>query len=393
MWPTLTLLLALALWGLHLWWLQKHKHLEHALRGKAAGVTEHYEAKLDREQTRNDALFDSMVEGFLLLDKAGHIRLTNRAFRELFSVEGDVRGKSALEVLRLHELTDITARLPVEKRVLGHELRLGGATERFIEVNDAAIPGPYDETDGAILVFHELTRLKRLEKARVEFVANVSHELRTPLSMIKGSVETLLDGAKDDPVAAERFLRMIERHGARLETLVNDLLIISELESGRVQLQLQSLKVRAVVTKTMEDYEPLAAARQIRLVNATPELEVTADTNRLQQVLANLVDNAIKYGHQGGEVVVAGRALDRGGVEISVQDDGPGLPPEALTRVFERFYRVDKARSREQGGTGLGLSIVKAIILAHGGEIRVESEPDHGAKFIFTLPHSPAMAA
>ena len=386
MWPALTILMALALVALHLWWRRKLSHTAHALRGKVAGVTEHYEDKLDREKTRNDALFDSMAEGFLLLDKAGHIRLTNRAFRELFGVEGDVRGKTTVEVLRSHELVEIVTRLPVVKRILGYELRLGGATERFISVNAAAIPGPFDQADGAVLVFHELTRLKRLEQARGEFVANVSHELRTPLSMIKGSVETLLDGAASDPVAAERFLRMIERHANRLEALVNDLLAISELESGRVQLALQPVDVRALAARTVEDYQPLAAARQIRLTNDTPELSATADPHRLQQVLANLLDNAIKYGNSGGQVVLTGRAIAFGGVEISVQDDGPGLPPEALPRVFERFYRVDKARSREQGGTGLGLSIVKAIILAHGGEIRVESEPGHGAKFSFTLP-------
>ncbi len=386
MWPALTILMALALVALHLWWRRRLSHTAHALRGKVAGVTEHYEDKLDREKTRNDALFDSMAEGFLLLDKAGHIRLTNRAFRELFGVEGDVRGKTTVEVLRSHELVEIVTRLPVVKRILGYELRLGGATERFISVNAAAIPGPFDQADGAVLVFHELTRLKRLEQARGEFVANVSHELRTPLSMIKGSVETLLDGAASDPVAAERFLRMIERHANRLEALVNDLLAISELESGRVQLALQPVDVRALAARTVEDYQPLAAARQIRLTNDAPELSATADPHRLQQVLANLLDNAIKYGNSGGQVVLAGRAIAFGGVEISVQDDGPGLPPEALPRVFERFYRVDKARSREQGGTGLGLSIVKAIILAHGGEIRVESEPGHGAKFSFTLP-------
>ena len=386
MWPALTILMALALVALHLWWRRRLSHTAHALRGKVAGVTEHYEDKLDREKTRNDALFDSMAEGFLLLDKAGHIRLTNRAFRELFGVEGDVRGKTTVEVLRSHELVEIVTRLPVVKRILGYELRLGGATERFIAVNAAAIPGPFDQADGAVLVFHELTRLKRLEQARGEFVANVSHELRTPLSMIKGSVETLLDGAASDPVAAERFLRMIERHANRLEALVNDLLAISELESGRVQLALQPVDVRALAARTVEDYQPLAAARQIRLTNDTPELSATADPHRLQQVLANLLDNAIKYGNSGGQVVLTGRAIAFGGVEISVQDDGPGLPPEALPRVFERFYRVDKARSREQGGTGLGLSIVKAIILAHGGEIRVESEPGHGAKFSFTLP-------
>ena len=386
MWLALTILLLLALLVLHLKWRHKYQRLDHALRGKAAGLTEHYENALDREKTRNEALFDSMIEGFLLLDRAGRIRLTNRAFRELFGVDGDVRGKTPLEVLRLHELAEIIARLPVEKRVLAHELRLTSPTERFIEVNATGIPGPYDQPDGAILVFHDLTRLKRLEKARVEFVANVSHELRTPLSMIKGSTETLLDGAKEDPIAADRFLRMIERHSSRLETLVEDLLTISELESGRVQLNLQPVALRAAVTRLFEDYESKAAAKQIRLVNEMADLSVPADANRLQQVLGNLLDNAIKYGRVDGTVVLSGRALGKDGVEISVQDDGPGLPPEALGRVFERFYRVDKARSREQGGTGLGLSIVKHIIQAHGGEVRVTSTLGQGATFCFTLP-------
>jgi two-component system phosphate regulon sensor histidine kinase PhoR len=386
MWPALTILLLLALLALHLSWRHKHQRLDQTLRGKLAGVTEHYEHALDREKTRNEALFDSMVEGFLLLDRAGRIGLTNRAFRELFGVDGEVRGKTPLEVLRLHELAEIIARLPVEKRVLGHALRLSGPAERSIEVNAAAIPGAYDQPDGAILIFHDLTRLKRLEQARVEFVANVSHELRTPLSMIKGSTETLLDGAKADPVAAERFLKMIERHSSRLETLVEELLTISELESGRVQLNLQPVALRAAVARALEDYEAKAAAKQIRLVNEMADLSVPADANRLQQVLGNLLDNAIKYGRTDGTVVLSGRALGKDGVEVAVQDDGPGLPPEALGRVFERFYRVDKARSREQGGTGLGLSIVKHIIQAHGGEVRVTSEPGQGATFFFTLP-------
>lgn len=386
MWQFLTILLAVALLALHLWWRRKLSHTEHALRGKAAGVTEHYEDKLDREKTRNDALFDSMAEGFLVLDKTGRIRTTNRGFRELFGVEGDVRGKTLLDVLRSHELAEIVARLPVAKRVLGHELRLAGATQRFIAVNAAAIPGPFDQAEGSVLVFHELTRLKRLEHARGEFVANVSHELRTPLSMIKGAAETLLAGAASDPAASERFLRMIERHADRLTTLVNDLLVISELESGRVQLDLKPVEIRALIGKAVEDFSQLAAAKQIRLANEAPEITATADANRLQQVIANLLDNAIKYGKEGGQVVLSARQAAFGGVEISVKDDGPGLPAEALPRVFERFYRVDKARSREQGGTGLGLSIVKAIVLAHGGEISVESEPGQGATFTLTLP-------
>jgi two-component system, OmpR family, phosphate regulon sensor histidine kinase PhoR len=386
MWPALTILLFLALVTVYLRGLRQLERTQQVLEGKASGLRESYEDKLDREKIRHQALFDSMLEGFLLLDRAGRVRLTNRAFRELFSVEGEVRGKTPLEVLRVHELADLINRLPVEKRVLGHELRLAGPPERFIEINAATIPGPYEQPDGAILVFHDLTGLKRLEKARVEFVANVSHELRTPLSMIKGSTETLLDGAKSDPAAAERFLKMIERHSSRLETLVEDLLTISELESGRVQLSLQPVALRAAAARALEDYESKAAAKQVRLRNEVPDLHVPADANRLQQVLGNLLDNAIKYGRQDGTVILSGRTLGKDGVEISVRDDGPGLPPEALGRVFERFYRVDKARSRDQGGTGLGLSIVKHIVQAHGGEVRVESVPGAGATFFFTLP-------
>jgi two-component system phosphate regulon sensor histidine kinase PhoR len=241
-----------------------------------------------------------------------------------------------------------------------------------------------------ILVFHELTRLKQLERTREEFVANVSHELRTPLSLIKGYVETLLDGARHNPEVAERFLKIIERNTSRLDLLIQDLLTISALESGRMKLSLQPVDLRTVADKVLGDLHAKADDKQVTLANSLPVLPIQADGNRLDQVFANLVDNAIKYGRPNGKVTVSGRQLDDGRVEVCVQDDGPGIPPESLDRVFERFYRVDKARSRDQGGTGLGLSIVKHIVQAHGGEVWARSELGKGASFFFTLPASHA---
>jgi len=239
-----------------------------------------------------------------------------------------------------------------------------------------------------ILVFHDLTRLKQLERTREEFVANVSHELRTPLSLIKGYVETLLDGARNHPEVAERFLKIIERNTNRLDLLIQDLLTISALESGRMKLNLQPVDIRLVAEKVLADLHGKAENKHVTLANTLPPMPVRADPNRLDQVFANLVDNAIKYGRTNGKVTVGGRKLDNGQVEIFVQDDGPGIPPEALDRVFERFYRVDKARSRDQGGTGLGLSIVKHIVHAHGGEVWARSEVGKGATFFFTLPEN-----
>jgi two-component system phosphate regulon sensor histidine kinase PhoR len=217
-------------------------------------------------------------------------------------------------------------------------------------------------------------------------VANVSHELRTPLSLIKGYVETLLDGAQNNPEVAERFLKIIERNANRLDLLIQDLLTISALESGRMKLELSAVGLHALAEKVFTDLHSKADNKNMTLVNEMPEIITRGDLNRLDQVLTNLVDNAIKYGRAEGRVTVGGRNLDDGKLEIFVRDDGPGIPPEALDRVFERFYRVDKARSRDQGGTGLGLSIVKHIIHAHGGEVWAESELGKGATFFFTLP-------
>jgi two-component system, OmpR family, phosphate regulon sensor histidine kinase PhoR len=336
-------------------------------------------------QIQQAVIFDSMVEGLLLLDEGGRVQLANRAFTGLFGLTADIRGRTIMEALRLHQLADLVRSLDAQKQVLGFEMKLPGPTERWLQINAAAIFADQARRQGTVLVFHDLTRLKQLENARQEFVANVSHELRTPLSLIKGYVETLLDGARDNPETATRFLQTIDRNADRLRLLIEDLLTISELESGRVQLNLRPIALAPVVAEVFEDFKGRAAAKSVTLVNQAPELSVRADPDRLEQVLGNLVDNAIKYGRTNGTVTLGARALDGGQVEVFVQDDGPGIPPEALERVFERFYRVDKARSREQGGTGLGLAIVKHIVQCHGGRAWATSDPGRGATFYFTL--------
>ncbi len=386
MWLILFILALAALAGLHFWWRRRFAVLQSQ---RAAEIEA---AQRRQQQTNVDAkaqqqvLFNSMIEGLLLLDRTQKIYLANRAFKNLFGLKTELRGKTILEALRLHELDELVKRVQAEGQVFDYEIKLPDLSERWLRVNAAGISNSAGEREGMILVFHDLTRLKQLERTREEFVANVSHELRTPLSLIKGYVETLLDGARNDPEVAQRFLKIIERNTQRLDLLIQDLLTISALESGRMKLNLQPVDLRALADKVFNDLHGKADAKNVALVNAVPAFTAKADPNRLDQVFANLVDNAIKYGRTNGTVAVGGKKLDEGRLEIFVRDDGPGIPPESLDRVFERFYRVDKARSRDQGGTGLGLSIVKHIVQAHGGEVRVESELGKGSTFFFSLP-------
>ena len=386
MWPVLTILAILAVVVVHFWWRAKF------LRQQRQVQTEMEDFQRQQQQTTTDAkaqqqvLFNSMLEGLLLLDRNRRIYLANRAFKNLFGLTAELRGKTIMEALRVRELAEIVERVEGEGQMFDYELKLPDLSERWLQVNAAAISNSAGEREGTILVFHDLTRLKRLERTREEFVANVSHELRTPLSLIKGYVETLLDGARSNPEVAERFLKIIERNAQRLDLLIQDLLTISALEAGRVKLSLQAVELRPLAEKVLGDLKPPADIKSVTLVNQMPELIATADVNRLEQVLANLVDNAIKYGRTQGTVTVGGGKAEDGKVEIFVQDDGPGIPAESLDRVFERFYRVDKARSREQGGTGLGLSIVKHIVQSHGGKVWVKTELGKGATFFFTLP-------
>jgi two-component system, OmpR family, phosphate regulon sensor histidine kinase PhoR len=386
MWPALTILALAAAAGIHFAWRQKFHRQQRQLQADMEDFQRRQQQTTVDAKAQQQVLFNSMLEGLLLLDRNRKIYLANRAFKNLFGLQADLRGKTVMEALRLHELAELVERVETQGQVFEHELKLPELSERWLQVNAAVITNSAGEREGTILVFHDLTRLKQLERTREDFVANVSHELRTPLSLIKGYVETLLDGARDNPEVAERFLKIIERNAERLDWLIQDLLTISALEAGRMKLNLHPIALRPLVDKVFFDLKPQADKKGVTLVNELPELAATADANRLEQVLANLVDNAIKYGRAQGQVTVGGKQRDDGKLEIFAQDNGPGIPAGSLERIFERFYRVDKARSREQGGTGLGLSIVKHIVQAHGGEVWVKSDPGKGATFCFTLP-------
>lgn len=397
MWPFLALTTLAALAGVLYGWRRQNRALQARtaeLDQRLRDASERFRRELEQEHAGQEVIFDCMIEGLVVLDAEGRIRLINQAVENLFQLNAEARGRTLLEAFRRHELQDLANRASAQGQALGLELTLDGPSPRCLAINATAFHDTGGTQRGVILVFHDVTRLNELEATRREFVANVSHELRTPITIIKGYVETLLDGARNDPQLSLKFLQTIEKHTNRLTFLIEDLLTISQLEEGRIVVNHQWGQLHTLVAKVLEDFASRAAARTIALSNQVPEsLTLRADLDRLQQVLVNLIDNAIKYGRAGGHVSVAARILgtpdphDR--IEISVTDDGPGIPKESIDRIFERFYRVDTARSREQGGTGLGLSIVKHIVQAHGGDVSAESQPGKGTTFRLTLPWEP----
>lgn len=390
MWPLLTILAAGAALAVHLSWRRRFRELErrtHEQIRETDRLRDLHQLAIEDVDTQREALFNSMAEGFMLVDREARVQSINQALLRFFEIEADVRGKSLIEAFRNHELMEVWQQVQREGQVRRYELEVPGANSRYLEISAALVRGRYGGQEGSIFIFHDLTRLKELENTRREFVANVSHELRTPLTLIKGFVETLIDGAKDDPQIAERFLKMIDKHTDRLTFLIEDLLTISKLESGQIVLNLQATSLFEIVQHVIEDLQSRAGERGVALKNEVPEsLRIQADGDRLQQVLFNLVDNAIKYGRAEGCVSMGARLREGGKVEAWVKDNGPGIPAESVDRVFERFYRVDKARSREQGGTGLGLAIVKHIVQSHQGEVWLESTVGSGSTFFFTLP-------
>ena len=390
MWPALTGLILAAAVALHLWWRRHFLALRQRLEEQQKSLAAQQEQKdqvTAQVQAQQQAVFNSMVEGVLVLDATSRVQLVNQSLQRLFSLTSDVRGQTIIEAFRLPELAALMKHLHKERALESCTLELPGMEERWVEVNAASVLDREGAQHGAILVFHDLTRVKQLERTRQEFVANVSHELRTPLSLIKGFVETLLEGAKNDPEKATRFLQTIEKHTDRLTFLIEDLLTISRLESGQIVMNLQPVDLREETQRVLDDLRSRADEKRSRLDNTVPVgLTAQVDADRLQQVLFNLVENAIKYGRHEGCVTIGGNEAPEGKVALWVRDDGPGIPVEARERVFERFYRVDRARSRETGGTGLGLSIVKHIVQAHGGEVWLKSDLGAGTTFHFTLP-------
>jgi two-component system phosphate regulon sensor histidine kinase PhoR len=390
MWATIAILAIVVAIALQWTWVRRYRLLEKRAEEQEREINrlrDQEELSTERAEAERQALFNSMAEGFLLLDRNGRVQTINQSLRDFFSLETDVRGKSILETFRSHELFELWEQVQREAHVRRFELEFPGKNARSFEVSAAILPGRAGGIDGGVFIFHDMTRIKQLENTRREFVANVSHELRTPLTLIKGFVETLLDGAKDDPQLSERFLQTIDKHTDRLTFLIEDLLTISRLESGQIVLNQQPVRLREIVERVVDDLESRGAERKITLNNEVPEtIQALADADRLQQVLFNLTDNSIKYGRTEGGVWITAQAREDGMIEMCVRDNGPGIPQESVERVFERFYRVDKARSREQGGTGLGLAIVKHIIQSHRGEVWLKSEVGVGSAFYFTLP-------
>jgi two-component system phosphate regulon sensor histidine kinase PhoR len=243
-----------------------------------------------------------------------------------------------------------------------------------------------DKLSGCLAVIHDITELRKLEKVRTDFVANVSHELRTPLTSIKGFVETLLEGALEDKENSRQFLKIIQGHSERLNNLINDLLDLSQVESNKIELKLARVRLKELTDKVIAGVKSQLKKKGLDVQNRiSPGTEASVDRDRLEQVITNLIDNAIKFNKENGSIKISCEELP-GQIKVTVEDSGQGIPEKDLPRIFERFYRVDKARSRELGGTGLGLSIVKHIVELHGGSVGVESTEGLGSKFFFILP-------
>jgi two-component system phosphate regulon sensor histidine kinase PhoR len=334
-----------------------------------------------------DATMDSMREGMLVVDQELRIVASNRAARDIFAT-----GSNTLEAKRLSEVTRQPAIYQAFRSAMEAgeraetKVEMQGADKRIFDLRVAPLRfGKRGASRGAIGVFFDITRLERLERVRQEFLSNVSHELRTPLTAIIAFVETLEEGAIDDEENNRRFLAVIRRNATRMHNLIDDILELSAIEAGTVSVEPQTIRLRPLVEEVATALASRAAPRSVTLHNeVAPEAVVYADGRRLEQMLANLIDNAIKFNHAGGSVRIQHEGGERD--RISIIDTGDGISAEHIKRIFERFYRVDRARSREMGGTGLGLAIVKHLARAHGGEAAVHSIAGGGATFTIELP-------
>jgi two-component system, OmpR family, phosphate regulon sensor histidine kinase PhoR len=342
---------------------------------------------IEAERAKATAILDGMVEGVIAVDGQEGVLLMNERARAMFGVgPGRGEGKPFLEVIRNADLHEIFRSGRTAGGVFRRELRLVHPVDRILRVT--AVPLRLaGEEPGLVLVIDDVTELRRLEHVRTEFIANVSHELRTPLTAIQGYLETLLGGALEEGEHARRFVEIAFRHTERLGRLLNDLTDLSNIELGKVSLRLAPTPLRPVVDSVLELVAAKARDGEVAVTaEVSDAIAVEADRDRLVQILINLVDNAVKYTPAGGSVTVRARPTADGRIEVSVSDTGVGIPRADLPRITERFYRVDKARSRELGGTGLGLAIVKHLVMAHAGDLAIDSEEGRGTTVRVLLP-------
>jgi len=349
---------------------------------RMAGQLRELVDKLSLENARRESILSGMMEGVLAVDSGMRVTFCNQSFSRTVGCSYPVpECMPLLDLVRNPELSDtLKQALETGKPVKGR-FQLSGPANRSLEIQAAPLASP--SGPGVIAILHDITDLERLERIRKDFVANVSHELRTPLTAIRGYAETLLDGALEDQENNRRFLEIIKAHAIRLNNISADLLVLSELESGSPAAPPEPISVRAALESAMRTVEAEAGVREVSLqCGQVDDAEVLGDRVRLEQVLVNLLDNAVKFNRPGGEVKVEVARTPDGQTRIVITDTGIGIPSGDLPRIFERFYRVDKTRSREVGGTGLGLSIVKHVVERMHGTITVESLLGKGSKFI-----------
>lgn len=342
------------------------------------------------QRNEQEAVLASMIEGVLAVDLDEKILRINQAAATLLDLSPEAAvGRRIQEVLRKPDLQTFVTEALRSKQPLEAEMRLViRGDERFLQAHGAPLRDASGKEIGVLVVLNDITRLLRLENIRRDFVANVSHELKTPITAIKGSVETLLGGAIEETDSTPRFLEIIARQADRLNAIIEDLLALSriEQEEEKAGIHLAPVAVCDVIQSALLSCQVRALDKQVRLaVDCSGELQCSANAPLLEQALINLIDNAVTYSSKGGEVRIVAHAVANG-LEINVRDFGCGIAREHLPRLFERFYRVDKGRSRKQGGTGLGLAIVKHIVQAHGGQVRVDSSPGEGSTFTIALP-------
>ncbi len=341
-------------------------------------------------ESGTQTILRAMQDGLLVVDKRLRVTLANQAFRKLFGLP-----EISLEAPLRDVVRDATVDWLIEEtlrtgKVMQSELiraDLKTNSERDVEISAVPIKDDADLTTGAVVLFHDITQLKQTDKVRRDFVANVSHELRTPLSILRGYIETLLDNPQTSDKELSRILRVMERHSKRLGLLVDDLLTLAHLESRSAGLQFSDVQLAELFQSVIRDWEKKLAEKQLKVVvDLSPDARtIRADETRLHEVLYNLLDNALKYSRENGEIRL--RAAKHGPeIVLSVTDNGIGITKGDLPRIFERFYRADKARSRELGGTGLGLAIVKHIAQLHGGRVEAESELGKGTTIRVILP-------